>query len=164
MPTMRIHLCNPYELLIFLRKTKMLTFISSYKYYAKNAKKDPEGENPFFNQNFEQNFEKDLEEKNGTNLLTEEKTKLKKPNMYCVFMINDNYTTMEFVTWIIQMIFHKSLQEATRLMLDVHTKGRGLMGVFTYDVARTKVEQVLAIAEKNEHPLQCILEAEVSDE
>ncbi len=100
-------------------------------------------------------------------LLTKEKQqtkqKPKRPNMYRVMMLNDDYTPMEFVVWVIIKIFHKSQQESTRLMLDVHNKGRGLMGVYTHDTARTKMEQVHLLAAQNEHPLQCVLEVEEGD-
>ena len=71
---------------------------------------------------------------------------------------------MDFVVWIIQQIFHKPMAEATHLMMDVHNLGRGRLGVFSYDVAQSKAEQVHSLAEKNEYPLQCILEIEESSE
>ena len=103
-------------------------------------------------------------EESGLELLTEEKKQTKRPNLYCVVMLNDDYTPMDFVVWIIQQVFHKPMEEATHLMLDIHNKGSSRMGVFTYDVAQSKVEQVHSLAVKNEYPLQCILEAEESDE
>jgi ATP-dependent Clp protease adaptor protein ClpS len=89
---------------------------------------------------------------------TEEKVKPKKPRMYRVVLLNDDYTPMEFVVWVLRVVFHKALDEATRLMLQVHNQGRGVCGVFTYDVARSKATQVEALARKHEHPLQACLE------
>lgn len=99
-----------------------------------------------------------------TLLLTERKVKLKRPSMYRVVMLNDDYTPMEFVVWVIQKVFHKAIEESTRLMLEVHTRGRSVIGVYPHDVARTKVQQVHALAERNQHPLQCILEVEEGDD
>ena len=96
----------------------------------------------------------------GTDLLPREQQKLKKPGMYRVVLLNDDYTPMEFVIWLLVQVFHKGKDEATRLMLEVHNKGRGVAGVYTHDVARTKVFQVQALAEKNGHPLQSVIEAE----
>jgi len=79
--------------------------------------------------------------------------------MYGVLLLNDDYTPMEFVVWILRAVFRKQQSEATRLMLDVHNTGRGLCGVFTYDVAKSKAAQVEALAAKHEHPLKCRLEA-----
>jgi ATP-dependent Clp protease adaptor protein ClpS len=89
---------------------------------------------------------------------TEEKVETKPPPLYQVVLINDDYTPMDFVVWILRSIFHKPEQEATLLMLDVHRKGRGICGVFPYDVAQTKVVQVRTIAKKYEHPLECVME------
>lgn len=89
---------------------------------------------------------------------TEKRAEVKKPSLYKVFLINDDFTPMEFVVFLLETIFHKSSEEATRLMLDVHTKGQGLCGVYTYDIARTKVFQVKELARKEEHPLECIME------
>src|SRR5215467_2910177 len=89
---------------------------------------------------------------------TEEKVETKPPSLYQVVLINDDYTPMDFVVWILQTIFHKPEQEATLLMLDVHRKGRGICGQFPYDVAQTKVVQVRTIAKKYEHPLECVME------
>ncbi len=95
-----------------------------------------------------------------TAISVKEKTDLKKPNLYCVLILNDDYTPMEFVVWVLQKVFHKPLEEATHLMLQVHTQGRGLCGVFTHDIAQTKVYQVKTLAEQHGHPLECVLEAE----
>ena len=92
-------------------------------------------------------------------ILVEERVKPKKPRMYGVVLLNDDYTPMEFVVWVLRVVFHKGQAEATRLMLDVHNKGKGLCGVFTYDVARTKAQQVENLAAKQDYPLKCELEA-----
>lgn len=99
-----------------------------------------------------------------TQLLTEKRQKTKKPSMYRVVMLNDDYTPMDFVVWVLQKIFHKGMEDATRSMLEVHHKGKSVVGVYTHDVARTKVQQVHNMAEQNEHPLQCVMEVEDGDE
>ena len=83
--------------------------------------------------------------------------------MYRVVLLNDDYTPMEFVVWVLQVVFHKGQEEATRLMLDVHMKGKGVCGVFTLDVARTKAQQVERLARKHDHPLQTELEVVESE-
>ena len=94
-------------------------------------------------------------------VLTEKRPELERtpPRAWRVLLHNDDYTTQEFVVWVLQVVFHKGTDEATRLMLDVHTKGKGACGVFTLDVARTKAQQVERLARRHEHPLQCELEA-----
>ena len=86
------------------------------------------------------------------------RAKTKKPSMYKVLMLNDDYTPMEFVIFVLESIFGKSHDEATRIMLHVHQKGVGLCGVFTFDVAETKAAMVMDLARKNQHPLQCTVE------
>jgi|SRR5262245_44626127 len=100
----------------------------------------------------------DDEGQGGTEVVTEERTKVKPPPLYRVLLVNDDYTPMDFVVWILKTVFHKPEQEAVLLMLDVHRKGQGICGVFPYDVAQTKVIQVKAIAKKHEHPLECVME------
>lgn len=78
--------------------------------------------------------------------------------MYKVLLLNDDYTPMEFVVMVLQQFFGKSAEDATRIMLHVHQKGVGVCGIFTYEVAETKVAQVMDFAAKNQHPLQCTLE------
>ena len=95
-----------------------------------------------------------------TRTLTQEKVKTKKPNLYRVILLNDDYTPMDFVVWLIQTLFHKSLEEATLLMLEVHHKGQGMCGVYPYDIAKTKISQVKELALKHQHPLECIMEIE----
>lgn len=84
----------------------------------------------------------------------------KKPSLYRVLLLNDDYTPMEFVVFVLERFFNKSREEATRIMLHVHQHGVGVCGVFTYEVAETKVAQVLDLARRNEHPLQCTMEKE----
>jgi ATP-dependent Clp protease adaptor protein ClpS len=95
-----------------------------------------------------------------TGVATRTKPKTKKPSMYRVVLLNDDYTPMEFVVLVLEHFFHKSREEATRIMLHVHNYGVGVCGVFTYEVAETKVAQVLDLARRNEHPLQCTMERE----
>lgn len=96
----------------------------------------------------------------GTGLLTKTVPKTKKPSMYKVLLLNDDYTPMEFVVHILQRFFRLEMEDATDVMLAVHQRGVGVCGVFTYEVAETKVNQVLAFAKQHEHPLQCTLEKE----
>ncbi len=96
-------------------------------------------------------------------VVAERKVKAKRPPMYRVLLLNDDYTPMEFVVWVLQVVFHKNQEESTRLMLDVHTTGKGVCGMFTFDVAQTKAYQVEKLAQKHEHPLQVQLEAVESD-
>ena len=91
-------------------------------------------------------------------LVLDTRTKTKKPSMYKVIMLNDDYTPMEFVVSILMGIFKKSQEEATRVMLNVHQTGIGTCGVYTFEVAETKVAQVMDAAKRNQHPLQCTLE------
>ncbi len=88
----------------------------------------------------------------------EDEEELKEPEMYRVLMHNDHYTTMEFVVGVLRSIFHKPLLEATRIMMDVHRKGLGIVGVYTYDIAATKVAQVQEKAREYEYPLLCTIE------
>ena len=94
----------------------------------------------------------------GTGVVTKTRTKTKKPVPYKVLMLNDDYTPMEFVVHVLQTVFKMSLEDATRVMLHVHQKGVGVCGIFTYEVAETKVTQATDYARKNQHPLQCTLE------
>jgi ATP-dependent Clp protease adaptor protein ClpS len=96
--------------------------------------------------------------KGETKLLSREKDKVKEPEEYMVILLNDNYTTKEFVVEILKIVFHKNAEEATRIMLNVHHKGRGIVGVYTWDIAQTKAGQVHALAREYEYPLKCIVE------
>ncbi|MCL2801899.1 MAG: ATP-dependent Clp protease adaptor ClpS [Treponema sp.] len=84
--------------------------------------------------------------------------KFKEPEQFKVILLNDHYTTMEFVVEVLMVIFHKSIDDANIIMLDVHNKGKGIVGVYTWDIAVTKTEQVHAAANANEFPLRCIVE------
>ncbi len=88
------------------------------------------------------------------------KEKTKKPSLYKVLLLNDDYTPMEFVVYILEQFFNKSRQEAENIMLHVHHRGVGVCGVFTYEVAETKVTQVMLFAQEHQHPLQCTMEKE----
>ena len=90
----------------------------------------------------------------------QERSTVKTPRRYKVLLHNDDYTTMEFVIQILVQVFRKSETEATQIMLHVHTKGSGVCGVYTYDLAQTKVHQVTQLARKSEMPLKCTMEAE----
>jgi ATP-dependent Clp protease adaptor protein ClpS len=92
-------------------------------------------------------------------LLEEEEKKLKEPDMYKVVLHNDDYTTKEFVVEVLQIVFQKPAIEATKIMMDVHKKGRGVVGVYTWDIAQTKVAQVHRLAKEQEFPLKCTIEA-----
>ncbi|MCM8730975.1 ATP-dependent Clp protease adapter ClpS [Hephaestia sp. GCM10023244] len=94
----------------------------------------------------------------GTGLATRTLTRTRQPTPYRVLMLNDDYTPMEFVVLCLQRFFRMSIEEATRVMLHVHQRGVGVCGVFTYEVAETKVGQVMDFARENQHPLQCTLE------
>ena len=88
----------------------------------------------------------------------ESKTKIQPPAMYKVVLMNDDYTPMDFVVEILQRFFHMDLEKATQVMLAVHYDGKGICGVYTADIAETKVDQVNRYARKHEHPLLCIME------
>ena len=96
----------------------------------------------------------------GTDVITKPRTRTKKPRLYKVLLLNDDYTPMDFVIYVLEQYFNKSRSEATGIMLQVHRSGIGICGVFTYEVAETKVSQVMNIARQNEHPLQCTMEKE----
>ncbi len=92
-------------------------------------------------------------------ILEEVEKEVKEPDMYNVILHNDDYTTREFVVEVLQVVFHKPAIEATRIMLDVHKKGRGVVGVYTWDIAQTKVALVHRLAKEQEFPLTCTIEA-----
>ena len=91
-------------------------------------------------------------------LLLDTKPKTKKPSMFKVMLLNDDYTPMEFVVTVLEKYFNKKQEEATQIMLHVHKNGVGICGIYTYEVAETKCKSVLNFARKNEHPLQCSIE------
>jgi ATP-dependent Clp protease adaptor protein ClpS len=96
----------------------------------------------------------------STNVVVKSRPKTKIPSMYKVLMLNDDYTPMEFVVHVLEKFFGKNRAEATRIMLHVHQRGVGICGVFTYEIAESKVTAVVDYARRNQHPLQCTLEKE----
>src|SRR5690242_13551506 len=94
----------------------------------------------------------------GTAIVTKTKPRTKRPNLYRVLLLNDDYTPMEFVVHVLERFFNKNREDATRIMLHVHHNGVGECGIFTYEVAETKVTQVMDFARKHQHPLQCVME------
>ncbi len=112
------------------------------------------GEDPFSPQN------PDREERLQPGILLKPKPKTRKPSLYKVLLLNDDYTPMEFVVHILERFFSKTKEEATDIMLHVHRRGVGLCGVFTYEIAEMKVNQVMDFARSNEQPLQCTMEKE----
>jgi ATP-dependent Clp protease adaptor protein ClpS len=96
----------------------------------------------------------------GAGIVTRTRPKTKKPSLYKVLLLNDDYTPMEFVVHILEKIFSKNREEAVDVMLHVHRHGVGICGVFTYEVAETKVAQVIELARRHQHPLQCTMEKE----
>ncbi|MEW6526701.1 MAG: ATP-dependent Clp protease adapter ClpS [Spirochaetota bacterium] len=95
---------------------------------------------------------------NQGDLQVKKDIKVKKPRMYKVILHNDHYTTMDFVVEVLVKIFHKNIMEATELMLQVHRNGFGICGVYTYDIAQTKANQVHSLARQREFPLKCTVE------
>ena len=93
-----------------------------------------------------------------TEFIVRDEEKLKEPREYVVVLLNDNYTTKDFVVEILIAVFHKNPKEANHIMHNVHNKGRGVVGLYTWDIAQTKVSQVHAIAKQYEYPLKCIVE------
>ncbi len=94
----------------------------------------------------------------GTAVITKTKPQTKRPNLYRVLILNDDYTPMEFVVHVLERFFGKDHEAATRIMLHVHHHGIGECGIYTYEVAETKVTQVMDFARKHQHPLQCVME------
>ena len=94
----------------------------------------------------------------NTSVITKVKPKTKRPNLYRVLILNDDYTPMEFVVHVLEKFFQKDIEAATKIMLHVHHHGIGECGVFTYEIAETKVTQVMDFARKHQHPLQCVME------
>ncbi len=95
-----------------------------------------------------------------TGVVTKTRPKTKRPSLYKVLLLNDDYTPMEFVVYVLERFFNKPREEATRIMLHVHQKGVGICGVYTYEVAETKVTQVMNFSRQHQHPLQCTMEKE----
>ena len=94
----------------------------------------------------------------GASVVTETKPKVQRPSLYRVLILNDDYTPMEFVVYVLERFFQKSREDATQIMMHVHQFGVGVCGVYTYEVAETKVAQVVETARRHQHPLQCTME------
>ena len=94
----------------------------------------------------------------GTGVATQVRPKVKKPSLYRVLLLNDDFTPMEFVVHVLERFFSKNQEEATEIMLHVHHHGVGECGVYTFEIAETKVTQVMDFAQKHQHPLQCVME------
>ena len=109
-----------------------------------------------------------LSKKNGQNddgdlrggTVTKAEPKTKRPSLYKVLLLNDDYTPMDFVVYVLERFFNKQSEDANRIMMHVHQKGVGICGVYTYEVAETKVAQVTNFAQQHQHPLQCTMEKE----
>ena len=104
------------------------------------------------------NDDDDRERRGGAGVATKTKPKTKQPALYKVLLLNDDYTPMEFVVLTLQRYFRMTIEDATRVMLSVHQRGVGICGIFTYEIAETKVTQVMDFAREHQHPLQCTLE------
>lgn len=115
-----------------------------------------EEDNPYLDDNGEDGGEESPE----TGVIVKTRPKTKRPNLYKVLLLNDDYTPMEFVVVVLEKFFQKNRQEAADIMMHVHRRGVGLCGVYTYEVAETKVAQVMDYARSNEQPLQCTMEKE----
>ena len=102
----------------------------------------------------------DSRTRTGEEVEVKERQETAKPALYKVFLLNDNYTTMDFVVYILEEIFHKNAVEATRIMLHVHRRGKGLAGVYTREIAETKIGAVHDLAQEHEYPLRCEMEKE----
>ena len=100
----------------------------------------------------------EFDQDNEQGLALETRTKTKRPPLYKVLLLNDDYTPMEFVVHVLERFFSKTRDEATNIMLHVHQKGAGVCGVFSFEIAETKVVQVMDCARENQHPLQCTIE------
>tara|TARA_B100000242_G_C42960558_1_gene445458 strand:- start:104 stop:430 length:327 start_codon:yes stop_codon:yes gene_type:complete len=99
-------------------------------------------------------------DKDDLDLLTKEEVNLKKPHLYKVILLNDDYTPMEYVVKLLMKVFNKSEPAAVQIMLAVHQQGSGICGVYTLEIAETKVKEVTEMAKTDEHPLKCIMEKE----
>ena len=96
----------------------------------------------------------------GVDVVTKTAPKTKRPSLYKVLLLNDDYTPQEFVVWLLQAVFKRDAEESLRIMMHVHQNGVGVCGVYTYEVAETKVAQVMELSRRNQHPLQCTMERE----
>ena len=116
--------------------------------------------NPYMKDPGDNNDDKNGSGNAGTGIVIKTRPKTKKPSLYKVLLLNDDYTPMEFVIHILEKIFGKNREEAVGVMLHVHRHGVGICGVFTFEVAETKVAQVIEFARRHQHPLQCTMEKE----
>lgn len=105
-------------------------------------------------------YDNSFEDADGDVLIAKPKLRIKRPSFYWVMLMNDDYTPMDFVVKVLEQIYHKSPEEAHRVMIEVHEKGSGICGIFTREVAETKVDKTLHLASEYEHPLQCVMEKE----
>ena len=109
----------------------------------------------------DQNFGSDDDDSGfGVGVVSKTSPKTKRPSLYKVLLLNDDYTPQEFVVWLLQSVFKKDPEDAMRIMLHVHQNGVGICGVYTYEIAETKVAQVMELSRRNQHPLQCTMERE----
>jgi len=120
----------------------------------------PAAAGPVRNPNFTNGGGDDRGTGTGTGIVTKTRPKTKKPSLYKVLILNDDYTPMEFVVHVLERFFAKAREEAVLIMLHVHRNGVGICGVYTFEVAETKVAQVIELARKHQHPLQCTMEKE----
>lgn len=102
--------------------------------------------------------DENTDDREETVVITRTRSKLKRPSLYRVLLLNDDYTPMDFVQHVLERFFHRSPEDAIRIMLTVHHTGVGECGIYTYEVAETKVTQVMDFSRKNDHPLQCVME------
>lgn len=121
---------------------------------------DDDNDGPGFGPGDDEPQDPGREERRQTGILLKPRPKTKKPSMYKVLLLNDDYTPMEFVVHILERFFNKNRQEATDIMLHVHRRGVGICGIYTYEIAESKVQQVMDFARTNEQPLQCTMEKE----
>ena len=125
--------------------------------WPKSNMQAPVGNRPVMGDDADKGSDDD-DDNTNLGIATKTRAKTKKPSPYKVLILNDDYTPMEFVVLVLKRFFNMDIDEATRVMLHVHQKGVGVCGTFSYEVAETKVTQVMDFARKNEHPLQCTLE------
>jgi len=141
---------------------RLKSLISFRKRTLLGESKDKDGLENYYNLTYCDNIMSDDRKisgpNDGTATLTKAKPKTKKPSMYRVLLLNDDYTPMEFVVLVLTNIFSMAEEKATEVMLHVHRKGVGVCGVYSYEIAETKVAQVMDFARRNEHPLQCTME------
>ncbi|MDC3091174.1 ATP-dependent Clp protease adapter ClpS [Rickettsiales bacterium] len=104
--------------------------------------------------------ENNIDNQNDVNTVIKEEIKVKKPDLFKVILLNDDYTPMEYVVGLLKKVFNKNQDEAINVMLTIHQKGSGICGIYTLEIAETKANSVMKMAKKDQHPLQCIIEKE----